>query len=76
MKLSGILFSLLTLEVVRGNNSDLFNYGMADINENGVTSYGQESWGDVSCSDLDNCVSDFVDLLTIHVRHANKRLLQ
>ncbi len=57
MKFSGFVLSLLTLQVVQGNNSDLFNYGSVDITENGVTSFGQENWGDVSCSDFDSCVS-------------------
>ncbi|GAX10104.1 hypothetical protein FisN_3Lh293 [Fistulifera solaris] len=55
MKFSGFILSLLTLQIVQGNNSDLFNYGSVDINENGVMSYGQENWGDVSCSDFESC---------------------
>jgi hypothetical protein len=46
---------------VKGNNVDTFNYGEENQgNGNGGTSYGQQSWNEVTCDNIDNdtqCVS-------------------
>lgn len=39
-----------------GSNDDLFNYGNDNIVEDGDRSYGQPDWGDVTCSDIEDCV--------------------
>jgi hypothetical protein len=44
--------ALLATAIV-ARNDDLFNYGMDTIDNN----FGQPEWGDVTCSDLDECVS-------------------
>jgi hypothetical protein len=38
-------------------NSDIFNYNLQDIVENGVNSRGQEHWDEVQCGNTDICVS-------------------
>lgn len=45
-----------------GRNDDVFNYGDSNTVEvgpdnNGVRSFGQSNWQDVTCSDINSCVS-------------------
>ena len=42
---------------VVGQNNDIFNYGLTDINENGMTSRGQPNWNQVRCGNAEICVS-------------------
>lgn len=48
---------LLVLATAQANNNDRFNYGFSDVDISGGTDYGQQNWGDVSCDDLQVCVS-------------------
>jgi hypothetical protein len=58
------LLVLLTLVVVciDGRNDDVFNYAMENKDDSGpdsdgVRSFGQPSWDEVECDDVDTCVS-------------------
>jgi hypothetical protein len=58
-KLTLILSVFLAVE---GRNDDVFNYGNDNTVEygpssNGVRSFGQMNWQDVTCSDRATCVS-------------------
>jgi len=58
MKFGFLIFAAIFADESSANNSDVFNYGMDRIKEdNGPTSYGQDRWEDVTCDDLDECVS-------------------
>ena len=56
MKFECILHALF-VALSCANNSDKFNYGMENIEEDGDDSYGQEDWDRVDCDDLGECVS-------------------
>jgi hypothetical protein len=47
----------MAMGTVQAQNNDLFQYGAADVNENGLTSRGQENWDQVRCGNADTCVS-------------------
>lgn len=48
---------LLAIQGVVANNDDLFNYGMDTFDDDEGESFGQPEWDEVSCDDLDECVS-------------------
>lgn len=58
-----VVLGLFGVVAVEGNDSDLFNYGFSDKRENGARSFGQKNWEDVTCSNLDSCVSAAVGKL-------------
>lgn len=51
------VFAALLFTSVTGRNDDLFNYGSDTQTEGGRESFGQPDWMDVTCSDIEECVS-------------------
>ena len=47
-----LVLSIALVHHVKGNNNDLFNYRETDDND-----YGPEDWDQVTCDDVEICVS-------------------
>jgi len=58
MKFGFLIFAAIFAVESSANNSDVFNYGMETLREDDrPRSYGQDQWDEVTCDDLDECVS-------------------
>jgi hypothetical protein len=42
---------------------DYFNYGMDDLDAHDGPSYGQPHWNEVTCSNVETCVSDKLQMI-------------
>ena len=63
MKFGFAIFGAAVLAAARGvsaRNDDLFNYGFDTFDDEEGESFGQPEWDEVTCSDLDECVSGSV----------------
>ena len=54
-----ILASLLLAVVAHANNVDMFNFDQTRGGIDGNDDYGPADWNQVSCDDVDTCVSVF-----------------
>jgi hypothetical protein len=52
-----LFWTAMAVPSVQAQNNDLFQYGAADVNENGLTNRGQANWDQVRCGNADICVS-------------------